>query len=175
MNEFMKQIFSHCGDLNGELEEIMQTFDDGAAFCSLSVADGGYDFMLNAELNEFNNRYEVNDNVKFKLALMYVGHGEIFKDEDEFFNGTYGKSHAPESFIPHTEYDEDGAHQDPSVFICGKILSVENIDIDSEQYAHIKVTCLGCVLDLFVDVDIIPRIEEGNIICGLFDTIGLAI
>ena len=174
MNEFMKQAFSCCEVLQGELTEVLQTFEDGCAFCKVSVTSGGYDFLVNVELNEFAKKpCKVGDAIQFKLALMYTDHGEVYKDEDEFFGGQYGKAYAPESFVPNTDYDEDGAHEDSSAFVIGKVLSMEEVTLCGDLFAHIKLSCLGCELDLFAEANGLPKIEIGNIVCGLFDTIGL--
>lgn len=174
MNEFMKQTFNYCRELNGELEEVMQTFGDGCAFCKVSVRDGGYDFLINIELNEFDkHQYKANDQIKFKLALMHTWYGELYKDENEFFKCTNGKA-APESFVPHMYYDDNGAHEDSSAFVCGKVISVENIEIDNVQCSHVTIRCLGCALDLFYTTAGLPEIRQGNIIGGRYDVIGWA-
>ncbi|MCH5155278.1 MAG: hypothetical protein J1F69_01605 [Clostridiales bacterium] len=174
MNEFTKQALAICGNSSVELEEVLQVFDDGVGFCKLSAEDSNYQFLIHGELHDFvKHGYKPHDKLTAKLAFFYTEGGRIYKDEDEFLSEENHRL-APETFIPITEYDEEDEmrHDDSSAFVCGKVLDYANIQLDGVPMVHVRLACLCCTLDLFLDANVFPSCENGNIIRGVFDVIG---
>ena len=142
-------------------------------FCKLSVSDNDYEFLIHAELYDFaKHSSKLHDTVTVKLAFFYTEGGKIYKIEDEFLSEEEKKL-APETFVPITDYDdENGRHDDSSAFVCGKVLDVVHIQLDGTPMIHVRLLCLCRTLDLFIDENILPFCEKGNIIRGVFDVIG---
>lgn len=171
----MFDAFVLVSEQTGTLEEIIQTFDDGVAFCRIWMERGELEFPLNVEINEFVQRpIAIDETLNFKLTLYPTEGGEIFRDEAEF-NREKKNRFAAESVIPCGGVVGELYVEDSSALICGKILDVRMVMLDNVKSIHIKLGCLGFVFDAFFDDETLPYAECGNVLCCVYDTIGLLI
>lgn len=172
VNEYMKQAFALCDVQNATVETVIQTFDDGAAFCRLWMESGNIAFPLNAVINNFaESDRGAGDIIAFKLALFCKSSGEIFEDKEEYSKVYHGRF-ASESVVPYGTMLKDGK-QDCTVRVHGKIVSARKVDIAEVPSLHIRIACQGYVFDTFFDENILPFVGAGNIICCIYDAIGI--
>lgn len=187
MNNYMIQSLNDCEEINATFEEIIETYDDGCVLCRMWFENEHLDFPLNIDLYGFTPAKNVIDEkLKFKLALYYSRDGKLYKDEKEYNlaqeadaqkraqkENSKAWAFASECVLPYGQFVDEGQQQNNTVMVHGRILSVDKAIYDGIESIHIKLGCQGYIFDVFLDDGVKPYPKTGNILCAIFDAIGL--
>lgn len=176
LNKYLEDAFKLSKTHNATFEEVKQDWRDGCKTVRVDFHGGTIDFPLNVDMYGVEGKsFKNEEDFTFKLALFYENDGEVFKDEAEYY-AEKKRRFSAESVIPCGTFDpkcrEDFQENTTAIFI-GKIVSVEHVVLDDVKSLHIVFTCQGEEYDYFIDEGIMPFVDAGNIISGIFYVAGL--